>query len=179
MKTEKFEEFVQSICKPLGIYPSRDEWSRMNELRERHTPFAIILGREKKRRYVEFKVHPNDERAHMYASILSGHLRRGNTVLYVCFGKPYVYLCNGMDWAKVYRAIVPERLRPRDVQVCECQPYRAPKPQAWSAPIPRDRWKPTDYAAPKSENPYRRRCPNHGFQRTDRANRVMNWLVAF
>ena len=53
MTTEKFEEFVMSICKPRGVVPSREEWAHMHQLRERHVRFAIVLARVKKTRYVQ------------------------------------------------------------------------------------------------------------------------------
>jgi len=89
-----------------------------------------------------------------------------------------VRICSLASWGDDYQAIVPESKRPKRALLSVCEPYER-KPEVWSAPIPRDRYAPTDYEAPKAENPYRRRCPNHGFQRTDHANRVMNWMVAF
>ena len=176
MKTEKFEEFVSAICKPRGVVPSREEWAQMHQYRQAHRPFAIIVGRMKKRRYIELRPYPGSEHSHLYACTLSGRMRMGAAVIYVCYKSyAYLYLCN-TQWAKAYQEIVPPTQRPREVQMSVCKPYRR-KPEAWSAPIPRDKFRPSP-DEPKV-NHYRKRCPNHGFARTHRANQVMNWLIAF
>lgn len=173
MTTTKFEEFVQSICKPRGIVPTREEWARMHALRADHVRFAIVLARVGKKRYVQ--IVPERQDRHGYARALNVQLRLGNAVLYVCYQKnSYIRVCSCATWADDYRAIVPLTARPRSAKVAN---YRKVKVSPQSDTIlPRNIYQPTDYPEPKSENPYRRRCPNHGFKRTDRANRVMNWM---
>lgn len=281
MRTTKFEEFVQSICKPRGVVPTGEEWARMHELRADHVCFAIVLTRVGKQRYVQ--IVPEREDRHGYARMLNVQLRLGNAVLYCGYYKPetiefveedfspqkrlrvwtmfyadhpkvmealsraresaeradaslYHYETrtrrNGEEyevtvhhttlnsywdaagvmlekgrafsdaamksevrpdsrtvtdyqermrvlslasWKDDYQAIVPMSARPAQVQASDCKPYER-KPEVWSAPIPVDKYKATDYPEPSSENRFRRRCPNHGFQRTDRANRVMSWM---
>ena len=62
-----------SICKPRGVIPSREEWARMHQLRERHVRFAIVLAKVKKNRYVQ--IVPEREDRHSYARMLSLQLR--------------------------------------------------------------------------------------------------------
>lgn len=281
MRTTKFEEFVQSICKPRGVVPTGEEWARMHALRADHVCFAIVLARVGKQRYVQ--IVPEREDRHGYARMLNVQLRMGNAVLYCGYYKPetvtYVeedfspqkrlqvwtmfyadnpkvmevlsrareraeredpslvdyrtykrkdgstcekkvhlttlnsywdaagvmidkgrafsdtavkievrpdsrQICDYQErvrvlsvesWKDDYQAIVPPAARPASVRVVDCEPYER-KPEAWSAPIPVPLYKATDYPEPSSENRFRRRCPNHGFQRTDRANRVMSWM---
>lgn len=275
-----------SICKPRGVVPSRDEWARMHAMRERHQEFAIIIGRENKRRYIELRPHPHDDRAHMYAVILSGNLRKGNAVLYcgyyraetvtyeeedfspdkrlrvwsafydehpdimkalsrareraesldstltrvaksdsgrlkivhlttlnsywdaagiilqkamafsnaavkagVCPDRRTISdeqermrVCSIATWADDYQTIVPSAYRRRDIQVSKFMAGRSVprREQSIAGPMkPRDRYEAaTYYKEPQPENPYRRRCPNHGFQRTDHSNRIMSWMGA-
>ena len=173
---QKIEEFVVAICKPLGVVPTREEWARMYNMMGGNQPFAIIV--DKKRRYLELRPYPGHDRAHLYACTLNGQLRLGNTVLYSEHGlRPSLRVCSLASWAADYKAIVPSYARPRTAQVSTYQKLPKRKERVDTTPVPRDRYEAaTYYKEPSPENPYRRRCPNHGFQRTDHANRVMNWM---
>ena len=276
-----------SICKPRGVVPSREEWARMHQLRERHECFAIVLGKVKKTRYVQ--IVPEREDRHNYARMLSLQLRLGNAVLYCGYYRPETVTFEEEDfstnkrlrvwtsfyaefpevmkalsrerelaercdpslvdyvsytrrdgsegvktvhhttlnsyweaagimlekgkafsdaaiqagvcpdkrtvedmqermrilslasWGEDYKAIVPEHMRPRTAQVSTFTGRSVPRRErSIGGPmLPRDRYEAaTYYREPQAENPYRRRCPNHGFQRTDHSNRLMSWMGA-
>ena len=276
-----------SICKPRGVIPSREEWARMHQLRERHVRFAIVLARVKKTRYVQ--IVPEREDLHSYARMLSLQLRMGNAVLYCGYYRPEtvtyeeedfssskrllvwnwfyednpevmralsvareraelanpalvdyvnytrkdgstgvktihhttlnsywdaagimldkgrafsdaaeesavrpdkrtiedmqerVRICSLASWAEDYKAIVPEGMRSKTIQVSNFTGRSVPKrEQSIDGPTkPRDRYEAaTYYKEPQPENPYRRRCANHGFKRTEHSNRIMSWMGA-
>lgn len=170
----KIEEFIMSICKPRGVVPSRDDWARIFNMMGANQPFAMIIGRHKKHRYIELRPYPGNDLAHLYARTLNGQLRMGNAVLYSEHGlRPKLRICSLSSWTDDYRAIVPVSCRPREVQMCVCKPYRKPV-ECPNSTMRSDRFKPTDEDITFG-NPYRRRCPMHGFIRTGMANRVMSY----
>lgn len=163
-----------SICKPRGVVPSREDWARIFNMMGANQPFAMIIGRHKKHRYIELRPYPGQDMAHLYACALQGQLRMGSAVLYSEHGlRPKLRVCSLASWGEDYQAIVPERMRPRVPVVKVCDGYRKPK-VCPNSTMRSDRFKPTDEEVTFG-NPYRRKCPMHGFQRTGMANRVMSY----
>ena len=162
MRTKDFEEFVASAGKFRGITVTREQYARMNELREKHIRFAVILSRWEGKSCVEIKPHPGDERAHVFATIMFGNMRSGNLVLYVMYGikDDYVVLCTRDNWTRIYQRIVEPKLRPREAHIGFGSHYKRKERPEWVMPIPRQRFTPTD-REPERENPYRKQNSKH------------------
>ena len=181
MKTTKYkiEAFVMSICNPLGVTLTPEQWARVYNMMGTNRPLAFII--DKKLRRLELRPYPGHDLAHLFACTLNGHLRRGNVVLYSEHGlRPTLRVCSLATWADDYQAIVPPLYRGKTIQTNRVRKSTVTRKREVSidGPMkPRDRYgKPTYYKAPSPENPYRRHPPLHGFQRTAFANDLMNRL---
>lgn len=190
MKTykHKFEQFVMAICKPRGTEPSREQWARMLQLVREHQPFAVVIGRYKKDRYIEIRPYPGADRAHVYANLLLGQLRQGNAVLYLEYGlsSGAMRVCSRDTWSEDYTCIVPRESRPRQAQVSKGEPLKRKveeKPNL-SKETRQHLLECVDYLhnrcmRTERQRPQKNRCNGHGFQRTAFANEVMNWYRVF